>query len=1121
MNSAYRLRPGPIQGSKVFENTLSHAQNQSELPLKICPEQRFQPFALTDIQYAYWIGRSGFLASGNVSCHVYPEIDVVDLDIDRLNQAILKLVERHDMLRVVVLADGRQQINKPDQLYALTVDDLRGYGPKAVRQRLEKTRHRMSHQVLDSKTGPLFEIRASLLDNDITRLHISFDLLIGDGQSFNVLIRDLYHYYLTPDTELPPLEISFQDYVRYRTDLKGTLSYLHDMVYWKQRIEDLPRAPDLPVAVNPMALASRRFRRLESKLEKDRWTALKRHAAESGLTPSGLLLASFAEVLAAWIKSRDFTINLTLFDRPKVHDQINDIVGDFTTMVLLAVHHDQSLTFENRALMIQERQQKDLSHSLVSGVEVIRELATLGGKDLNTEFPVVFTNMLPYGSRQDDAFAPKIPPGLPVRLNYCISQTPQVWLDNQVFEYQGRLFVHWDAVDGLFPGQMLEDMFQAWCQLLNVLAKDRTAWQQQNLIQLPLLQAGERKAANDTDTPRSDELLHTLFDKQAAFRPGKEAVVTPHLRLTYEDLALRALKLSRLLKSHGARPDTLVAVVMEKGWEQVAAVLGILYSGAAYLPVDASMPGERRDKILKDGEVRIVLTQSWLEKDLTWPGGVRVFSVDRTGPAVEKEPLVPVQTAGNLAYVIYTSGSTGDPKGVMIDHKGAVNTLLDINRRFHVGPADKIFALVEMSFDLSVYDVFGVLSAGGTVVIPDFKKKNDPEHWLELMVAEGVTIWNSVPQPVQLVYEYSKHRDVLPGELRLVLMSGDWIPTDLPGKINSVYPGVEIVGLGGATEASIWSIFYPIGKKVQALSSIPYGKPLANQKFYVLDQGLFPCPDWVPGYLYIAGSGLAKGYWKDETKTADSFIIHPLTGERLYRTGDLGRYLPDANIEFLGREDCQVKIRGYRIELGEIEAALKNCPGVLNVVAAAVEDSRGDRCLAAYVVPEQGALLSWDQLKPALRARLPEYMVPTFFVPMARIPLTANGKIDRRGLPDPEKNAAGKKSCQVLPRNQIEQAVATIVEGILNVQGLGRHDNFFDLGAHSLNIIRIQNRLMEEFGKAASSLNLFEHTTISAVARYIGPGKKDDDGGGHSPERAQRRKSAARRRGHRTGAVDM
>src|SRR6185295_17067551 len=371
----------------------------------------------------------------------------------------------------------------------------------------------------------------------------------------------------------------------------------------------------------------------------------------------------------------------------------------------------------------------------------------------------------------------------------------------------------------------------------------------------------------------------------------------------------------------------------------------------------------------------------------------------------------PVQSPSDLAYVIFTSGSTGKPKGVMIDHRGAVNTVLDVNSRFGIGPADRVLALSALSFDLSVWDIFGPLAAGGAIVLPGADRTRDPEHWAERIGAEGVTIWNSVPALLEMMVERLEEEDrSFPATLRLAMLSGDWIPLSLPERARQISPrrALHVISMGGATEASIWSIIYDVGEVEMEWRSIPYGRAMANQTFYVLDDELRPRPTWVPGQLAIGGIGLSVGYWRDPEKTEASFIVHPRTGERLYRTGDLGRWLPSGEIEFLGREDFQVKIRGFRVELGEIETALARHSAVREAVVIALTASPGregggvpgEKRLVAYLLAEPGASPpDVGDLRGHLRAQLPEYMVPASFHVLDAFPLSSNGKVDRKALP--------------------------------------------------------------------------------------------------------------------------
>jgi pyochelin synthetase len=390
-------------------------------------------------------------------------------------------------------------------------------------------------------------------------------------------------------------------------------------------------------------------------------------------------------------------------------------------------------------------------------------------------------------------------------------------------------------------------------------------------------------------------------------------------------------------------------------------------AGGAYLPVGPQLPALRRERILADAGAVAVITDAEAEARLEWPPDLpRIVTAPPSGTPAGSAQAGPADPA-DLAYVIYTSGSTGTPKGVMIEHRAALNTVADINERFGIGPADRLFGLADLGFDLSVHDLFGTFAAGAALVLPDPDQRAEPAHWAEVMAAHGVTVWNSVPAQMQMLVEHLEAGGAagaggseIPQDLRLVMLSGDWIPVDLPGRIHALWPDARVISLGGATEVSIWSIFHPVEEVPAGATSVPYGKPLRNQSFHVLDERYAPCPVWTAGELYIGGHGLARGYRGDPERTAAAFVTHPRTGERLYRTGDFGRYLPDGSIEFLGRRDGQVKINGHRVELGEIEATLTRHPGVDSAVVVKADGEAGAARLLGYVVPARGTTVDVD-----------------------------------------------------------------------------------------------------------------------------------------------------------------
>ncbi|MCB0212778.1 MAG: amino acid adenylation domain-containing protein [Anaerolineae bacterium] len=1048
------------------------------------PEQRYQPFPLTDIQYAYWVGRGGGLELGDVATYGYMEFDHSNLDIQRLNWALQQVIARHDMLRAIVLPDGQQQILEDMPDYQIPVRDLTPMDESEKAVHLAEIRQEMSHQVLPADRWPLFDIRATCLSDTCVRLHLGIDILMFDVGSLQIFYNEWQMLYNNPAISLPELHLSFRDYVLAEKKVAETRLYQRARDYWLARLDTLPPAPELPLAQLPGDIGRSVFARRSHRLTPESWQILKRRAKQQGISPSVTLLTAFSAILNTWSKQPRFTLNVTLFNRLPLHQEVNAIIGDFTTVNLLAIDSSIPGSFIEQARRIHRQLWQDLEHRYFSGVEVVRALMRQKGDLDSTLMPVVFTSALT-GETESAGEMFNFLGGQP---GYAVSQTPQVWLDHQVMEMDGTVAFSWDAVEALFPTGMLDDMFEAYCQLLQQLADDDTAWNAPHRTLLPDQQRDQRSQVNATAGPVSEELLPTLFLKQVEARATEPAVISPQRTLTYQELYDYANPIGHWLRERGARVNTLVGVVMEKGWEQVVAVLGTHLAGAAYLPIDPNLPTERRHYLLQEGEVTLVLTQSYLAQTLAWPESIRLLAVDGADlTGAEKPPLSPIQSPTDLAYVIYTSGSTGVPKGVMIDHRGAVNTILDLNERFGIGPQDRVLALSNLNFDLSVYDIFGILAAGGTIVMPDAAAARDPAHWLELMDHHQVTLWNSVPALMQMMVEFIAGRlnRIERTALRLVWLSGDWIPVTLPDQIKSLWSEVQLISMGGATEASIWSILYPIDRVEPDWSSIPYGKPMRNQTFQVLNEQLEPRPIWAPGQLYIGGIGLAQGYWQDEAKTRAKFITHPQSGERLYQTGDLGRYLPDGNIEFLGREDFQVKIRGHRIELGEIEATLLQHQAVKEAVVNPIGEPKGHRQLVAYVVPESAEKsIEPELLRDHLLKKLPDYMVPASFMVLATLPLTPNGKVDRKALPIPAASTTPKEDW-IAPRTPTEQLLVDIWCEVLEREQVGIHDNFFDLGGDSLLATQLTTRITRSFSVELSLRSLLQGATIAQLARQV------------------------------------
>lgn len=606
---------------------------------------------------------------------------------------------------------------------------------------------------------------------------------------------------------------------------------------------------------------------------------------------------------------------------------------------------------------------------------------------------------------------------------------------------------------------------------------------------LPVDQQAVLAAINATEAPVPSDMLHSLFTAQAMRQPKQVAVVASGRSFTYAEIYRRARHLGEQLRQQGASPNSLVAIVMEHGWEQVVAVLGTLYAGAAYLPIDPQLPAERLQQLLAYAQVTTVLTQSWLNATLNWPADIHRIALDTDTASTEFDAAFePLQTLDDLAYVILSSDSTKDPLGVMISQRSSVNTIVDINQRFAVQPSDKLLALTPLSCDRAAYDIFGTLLAGGSIVFPAATALRDPAHWLALLAEEQVTILNTAPALMTLLLAHVQSQAAqLPATLRLLLLSADWIPLQLPDQIRAAAAGpVQIVSLGGASETSGWSMVHVIESVAPDSKRIPYGRPLANQRVYVLNDALRMCPLWVTGRLYFGGLGLAKGYWRNEEQSSERFVTHPRTGERLYRSGDMGRYVPDGTIELIGNAHTQISLNGIPVDLREIEVLLAQHP---QVQAAAVVPTADAQKLVAFVVPGAGQNVSPDELRSFLRGKISDYVLPAQFMTLASLPLTASGSVDRQALQTVDLPAlpaapAASSPAKPTPEVDITAQFVRLVAGVLGIDTVDPDMNLFDVGAQSVELIQILLQAEQEFGLRMDVEELLRFPYVNTLVRH-------------------------------------
>ncbi|VAW71265.1 Polyketide synthase modules and related proteins, partial [hydrothermal vent metagenome] len=570
----------------------------------------YEEFALTDIQQAYWIGRQNNIELGGVSTYAYIEIENSSFDQTQLANAWNKLIRRHDMLRSIVTLEGKQKILPEVADYKIKCVDISSYTEQQQNKHLDNFRHDMSHQLLPADQWPLFDIKLTKIGADRYRLHIGLDLLIADFWSMFCLLDEWFENYSNVLQDKEPFSISFRDYVIAENKLHNSTQYTKSKQYWFDRIESLPEGPKLPLAKNPADIDKVQFRRRSASINQQTWQQIKQKARKFNFTTSGVLASAFTEVLAAWSSVKDFSLNLTLFNRLPLHEQVNNLFGDFTSTILLQVNKDLDLSFLSRTQALQQQLWSDLEHRYTSGVQFIRELAHLNGKPAHTIAPIVFTSTLglvsdnnidPLLSKQASSNQELSAPNSQSELSnfgvwhkfdqfgqvvYGISQTPQVWLDHQVAEKNGCLIFNWDSVDELFPEGLLDDMFAAYCELLESLAKDDSMWETKQVIAPPKEQTQRKQAINmpavnnDSDSAAtSKQLLQQLFAEQCAVQGNAIALVQGEHQLSYQELFLVSNRIGHFLRSEGAQSNELIAVVMDKHWQQVAGVLGVLNSG--------------------------------------------------------------------------------------------------------------------------------------------------------------------------------------------------------------------------------------------------------------------------------------------------------------------------------------------------------------------------------------------------------------------------------------------------------------------------------------------------------------------------------------------------------------
>ena len=996
-------------------------------------------FPMSSIQETYHIGANPELAWGAVDCYYACEFETESLNIDRFRQALEILMVHQPMLRCVKTEDGRQRICDTLAVPLIVYEKV---SLENEYSHILKIRSELKERIF-AVGEPMFDVRVAEINDGSYRIFLGISLFICDAYSILIFLEELKTIY--SGKTLAPLSSDYRHYIEREQALEGTEKYHRDKEYWLSRIDTLPGIPKLPMNIIREGSARGRFGRVVDFIQPDIWQNFMEQAKKHNVTPSMVLLGIYIEVLKEYGAGTSFGVMTTVMDREVTEERV---IGEYTRLALLTANKREGTFFE-RVLKLQKQVQEDLSHLLYTPMELVKEMR---GRGKDAFYPVVFTSVL------DNDHS-----GSMDRPRWSFSQTPQVFLDFQAISCGGGVSLSFDAIEDLFYENTLSDMFESLMLLVKAAAQEADFYEKEQFDVRTMKQKMIQKKINQTSKKWNRNMSLIAFMENWQTYADKTAVVYEKESYTYRQLVSRGIGYCNMLRRQaGWKKGERVLIKLPKSFEQIAAIVGVLLAEGCYVPVLKDLGQTRIHSIMERSQCRFVID----------------------APLTETEPndtsyTLSEKIESEIAYIIFTSGSTGEPKGVPITHNQAMNTIYAVNRKFCIGSEDTFIAVSSVSFDLSVFDIFGCFNVFGTLIVPSEDERIDPEKLYTLIHENHVTVYNSVPAIMEMLTEAMGNRSE--SSLEKILLSGDWIPLSLPSKIAKAFPNAKIYSLGGATEASIWSIYYPITKVQDNWSSIPYGYPLDNQKFFILDKYLKPVPIGVKGRLFIAGVGIANGYFNDVERSNQSFIALQ-NGTRVYDTGDYGRYMEDGCIEFLGRQDDQVKINGYRVELGEIEKAFASIGVTNRVTVISVGDKMGDKHLVAFI--ENESELDTYSLKKSLEEFLPSYCVPQSIIAVYPLPFTENGKSDKKKLESIYKSRVAVKQAEKFTENMSGSRVIAIAAEVFNYPDISIDTPLYDIGIASIDIIRFANRLDLEFGSRPTIQQLMNYRTLRELLLF-------------------------------------
>jgi amino acid adenylation domain-containing protein len=1068
----------------LLEQYLQQRTRRTSPPQTIPHHTGEGPFPLSFGQQQLWL-----LSHVMQDVPVYSECVTIhlpgELDVAALERSFLEVVRRQTTLRTSFPApDGEPtQVLHPSPLTTLPVADLR-HLPPAERE-AEATRLATAEALapFDLAHGPLMRATLVHLSDTAHRLYIAMHHMIFDGVSIHQILlpelRTLYEAFTQGQpSPLPELTHHYADYALWQRAMVQEGAMADHLAYWQRQLAGAPATLDLPTDRPSPPAPSYSGEMYPFALSHELTDQLKALAQREGVSLYMLLLAATNILFYRYSGQEDILIGTPMSSRNRLEWQ--QIMGYFLNTLVIRTDLTGAPSIHDVLQRVRDAVLDAHAHQDAPFELVVRAVQPERIPGRNPLFQVMMSLEPPL---------PTLASGWTVTQMDVETATAKFDLNIELDERPTGLIGRFEYSTDLFEHETVGRMVQHWIAILTSAVADVT----QPIATLPMLTPAEYHQIltdwNATTTAMTPEPVHHLFEAQAARLPAATALVYEEQVLTYAELNRRANQLAHHLRHLGVGPDQLVGLCVERSPEMIVGLLGILKAGGAYAPLDPTFPPDRIAYMLREAGARVVVTQKHLAATLP-VGDYLVITLDGDWATIrhqpEHNPQVDVRPE-HLAYVIFTSGSTGAPKGTMIEHRQLFNYVQGVGQRLAL-PAGASFATVStIAADLGNTGVYLALTQGGTLHIIAQERLLDADAFAAYMHDHAIDCVKLTPSHMAAILTAAHPAWALPR--RAVVMGGEFSHWSLINQLREIAPDLRIINHYGPTETTVGVATYevPDGAALVA-KTVPIGRPLANSRLYILDRHQQPVPIGVPGELYIGGAGVARGYLHRPDLTAERFIVHPLSNDpqdRLYRTGDLAHWLPDGTVELLGRQDNQVKIRGFRVELGEIEVALRAHPGIAQACVLAREDIPGDKRLVAYIVPVAGTDADPSGYQELLRAKLPEYMLPTAYVPLDALPLTPNGKIDTRALPLPDAAQAAIGTPYAPPRTLTEELLVSIWADVLGVAQVGIHDNFFTLGGHSLLATRVVTRVRQTLGNDMSLRLLFEAPTIAELAEHL------------------------------------